>query len=78
MEHLTTAELEAGLDTVRAAPTDSGRVELIVRRPAVDERETIDEGELDTGVGLVGDTLARASELVDARTSPRTPRSRSR
>ena len=56
MEHLTTLELEAGLDVVRAAPADSGRVELIVRRPAVDERETIAEGQLDADVGLVGDT----------------------
>ncbi len=56
MEHLTTAELEAGLDTVCAAPADHGRVELIVRRPAVGERETIGEGELDCEVGLVGDT----------------------
>jgi MOSC domain-containing protein YiiM len=56
MEPLTTAELEAGLETVRAAPADSGRLELIVRRPAVGERETIEEGQLDTQVGLVGDT----------------------
>ena len=56
MEPLTTAELEAGLDAVPRAPTDFGRLELIVRRPAVDERETIQEGQLDTEVGLVGDT----------------------
>jgi hypothetical protein len=56
MEPLTTAELEAGLDAVRAAPPDSGRVELIVRRPAVGERDTIEEGQLDAGVGLVGDS----------------------
>jgi len=56
MEHLTTAELEAGLDAVCAAPADHGRVELIVRRPAVGERETIVEGALDCELGLVGDT----------------------
>ena len=67
MEPLTTAELEAGLDTVRAAPADFGRLELIVRRPAVGERETIEEGQLDTEVGLVGDTWRDAPELVDAR-----------
>lgn len=62
MEHLTTAELEAGLDGVRAAPADEGRVELLVRRPAVDERETVHEAELDAAVGLVGDSwLARGS-----------------
>jgi MOSC domain-containing protein YiiM len=61
-EHLTTAELEAGLDEVRAAPADGGRVELLVRRPAVDEREQLDEAKLDPDVGMVGDTwLVRGS-----------------
>src|SRR5262245_7476040 len=56
MEHLTTADLEAGLDHLRASPADIGRVELIVRRPAVDEREVLAEGELDRREGLVGAT----------------------
>jgi len=56
MEHLTTTDLEAGLDAVRAAPTDTGRVELIVRRPSVDEREELVEGQLECDEGLVGDT----------------------
>jgi MOSC domain-containing protein YiiM len=56
MELLTPAELEAGIDAVRAAPADCGRLVLIVRRPAAGERETIEEGQLDTEVGLVGDT----------------------
>jgi len=47
--------LEAGLDAVRAAPPDTGRVELIVRRPAVDARELIEEATLDPEDGLVGD-----------------------
>lgn len=66
MEHRTTEELLAGLDDVRAAPTEGGTVELIVRRPAVGEREVLTEGELDLRVGLVGDTW-------DARASKRTP-----
>jgi MOSC domain-containing protein YiiM len=49
----TTAE--AGLEVVRAAPHDVGTVELIVRRPAVDEREVVDEAQLDLEEGLVGD-----------------------
>jgi hypothetical protein len=56
MHHLTTDELTAGLPVVREAPADGGRLELIVRRPAVDERELLDEGSLDPSVGLVGDT----------------------
>lgn len=56
IKHLTTAELEAGLDEVRRAPKDEGVLELIVRRPAEDEREVLEEGLLDLSVGLVGDT----------------------
>lgn len=56
MAHLSTAELQAGLDTVRGSPPDGGRVELIVRRPAVDEREALLAAELDMATGLVGDT----------------------
>ncbi len=49
---------DAELDAVRSAPTDHGRVELIVRRPADDERELLDEAHLDPGSGLVGDRWA--------------------
>ena len=55
VEHQTAAALEAGLDDVRRSPADHGRVELIVRRPAENEREVIAEGVLDRGEGLVGD-----------------------
>jgi hypothetical protein len=54
--HLTTAELEAGLDEIRRAPRDEGTLELIVRRPEVEEREVLDTGELNLEVGLVGDS----------------------
>ena len=47
--------VEAGLDGVRAAPADTGRVELIARRPEVDAREVVDEATLDPDAGLVGD-----------------------
>jgi hypothetical protein len=54
--HLSITELEAGLDDVRESPSDGGKVELIVRRPAVDEREVLAEGTLDADTGLAGDT----------------------
>jgi MOSC domain-containing protein YiiM len=54
--YASTSELEAGLDHVRAAPSDEGVLELIVRRPAVDEREVLEEAELDLELGLVGDS----------------------
>ena len=62
MNHLTTEELEAGLDEIRRSPKDEGTLELIVRRPSLGEREVLDEGELDVAEGLVGDTWStRAS-----------------
>jgi len=55
MEHLSLAGLEAGLDHVRGAPADGGTLELIVRRPATDQREALTEGTLDLVTGLLGD-----------------------
>lgn len=49
------ATADTGLEVVRAAPRDRGTVELIVRRPAVDGREAVDEAQLDLEEGLVGD-----------------------
>lgn len=66
MDHADRATLEAGLDHIRRAPTDHGTLELIVRRPAVDEREVLELGELDPAFGLVGDTWAdRGSRRTD-------------
>jgi len=53
--HLTMTELEAGLEHIRQSPKDNGRVELIVRRPASNEREVLTEGTFDQVDGLVGD-----------------------
>ena len=48
--------LERQLDHVRRAPTESGFLELIVRRPAVDEREVLEGAVLDETEGLLGDS----------------------
>jgi MOSC domain-containing protein YiiM len=65
MEHPTADELAAALDEIRQSPSDEGTVELIVRRPAEDEREVLDECTLDLEVGLVGDAwLARGSKAM--------------
>ena len=50
------------MQEILSAPADDGRVELIVRRPAVDARETLDEARLDVEVGLVGDRWAARDE----------------
>ena len=62
----TFEELEASLGTLALSPRDSGHLELIVRRPGVDEREVLPEGDLDLRAGLVGDGWI-------SRPSPRTP-----
>jgi hypothetical protein len=66
--HLTTAQLEAALTSLSAAPKDLGRLDMIVRRPAVGEREVLEEGVLDLDEGLVGDTWrARPSSRMPDR-----------
>lgn len=57
--HLTMSELEAGLDDIRRAPKDEGVLELIVRRPVINEREILEEAELHQTDGLVGDSWKR-------------------
>ena len=59
---MTTGELDARIDDVAAAPSEVGRVELVVARPATGERLVLDSAELRPGVGLVGDNyLERGS-----------------
>jgi MOSC domain-containing protein YiiM len=66
LQHAELTRLEESLDHIQAAPADGGTVELIVRRPAVDEREVVTEARLDLHSGLEGDTWR-------ARGSSRTP-----
>lgn len=66
MEHLSTEQLEAGLDHVLASPTDDGVLEMVLRRPAVGEREVLDVAELTFAEGVAGDTWnQRASRLTE-------------
>ena len=69
-KHLTTEELEAGLDEIRRAPKDEGVLELIVRRPGVNDREVLTEGELDLDEGLVGDSWQRRRSKTTTDGSP--------
>jgi hypothetical protein len=54
--HRPPDELEAGLADLRSSPTDDGVLELIVRRPVVDGREVLGEGQLNFEEGLAGDS----------------------
>ena len=56
MHQRTTEELQAGLDAVRAAPADTGTVELIVVRPEVGVRDEPATATLTVDDGLVGDS----------------------
>jgi len=53
--HRPLAELEAGLRALPPAPKDSGRLTLIVRRPAKDVREVLRHARLTPEEGLPGD-----------------------
>ena len=53
--HLDAEALQAGLAHILEAPKDAGRIEMIVSRPAVNERRVLEKAELDCEVGLVGD-----------------------
>ncbi len=66
IRHLSAEELEAGLDLIMQAPKDNGVLELIVRRPEIDRREVLEEGELSLKLGLVGDNWkVRGSSRTD-------------
>ena len=56
INHLSADKLELGVEHILAAPGDVGQLKLIVRRPDVDQRETPEEGHLNTEQGLVGDS----------------------
>ena len=70
--HLTAEQLEAGLDEIRQSPSEGGPLLMIVRRPAIGEREVIEAGELDVAAGLVGDNWATrgSSRTPDGKANP--------
>jgi hypothetical protein len=64
--HLTITELEARMADAGASPKDHGTLEMIVSRPATNERDVLEQAELDLEVGLVGDNwLARGSTSTE-------------
>ena len=65
-KHLTTAEIEEALPRVLGVPKDNGRLEMIVIRPNVNEREIINSGVLHNEQGLIGDNwLTRSSSRTN-------------
>ena len=72
MRHLTKKELESGLDEIRKSPQDKGILNLIVRRPATDQREVLNGATLDVAEGLLGDNwLTRGNtKTADGKADP--------
>lgn len=70
--HLAQPELEAGLSHIEQSPADAGVLALIVRRPWIDAREVLDEGQLNVEDGLVGDSWRErgSSRSADGRAHP--------
>ncbi len=70
--HRTVEELEAVLDHIRQAPSDNGTLELIVRRPAVNEREILEASHVSPEEGLEGDTWKQRGDpkTPDGRANP--------
>lgn len=56
IKHLSTPDLEAGLENIRKSPKDQSVLDMIVSRPEEDAREVMELADLDVAVGLVGDT----------------------
>jgi hypothetical protein len=73
VEHLSRERLEAGLDHIREAPRDHGRLVLVVRRPEVGRWELPEKALLDQVAGLTGDNwLTRGSRsMPDGSANPR-------
>lgn len=55
LTHLDATALQAALPDIERSPKSAGTLELIVRRPSVDRRETLDVAELSRAEGVVGD-----------------------
>jgi hypothetical protein len=68
--HSTRAALDAQLDVIRRSPSDDGVLDLIVRRPAVGEREVLDVATIDDIDGLIGDTWKERGSRHTADGSP--------
>jgi hypothetical protein len=70
MAFRTAEDLKAGLDYIRQSPLSEGTLELIVRRPAIDLREVLEEGYLDATVGLTGDNWSVKASTATPDGSP--------
>jgi MOSC domain-containing protein YiiM len=54
-QHLSRGALDSGLPEILDSPRETGVLALIVKRPSVDERKTVEVGTLSVSDGLEGD-----------------------
>ena len=64
VEYLSMTELEAGLEYIRQVLKDNDTLKMIVRRPEVDQREVLHEGQINLQEGPVGDTVKKIDDAV--------------
>jgi hypothetical protein len=53
--YVTRDLLDAAVDLIRQSPSSEGRIEMIVRRPVIGEREVLQQAQLTIEGGLLGD-----------------------
>jgi len=68
--HRSAAELEAALPHIREAPVGDGTIQLIVRRPAEDQREVLNEARINNAEGIEGDTWNQRGTSLSADGGP--------
>ena len=73
--HRALEELLGAWDEIRRSPAHNGTLAMIVRRPAIDHREVLNQGWLDLAEGLVGDhwKLTKEPHARHCRLSYRVP-----
>lgn len=71
-EHLSRPEIEAGLPHIQASPKDEGSLEMIVIRPAVEQRRVLETCDVSPERGVHGDAWAEGCwlSLPDGRPHP--------
>ena len=68
----TIEQLDLLIDNVITAPSETGTVDFVTRRPAVGQREVLDVAELVPGRGVVGDNYVErgSTKTPDGRADP--------
>ncbi len=68
--HLTTQQLEGGLEHIKNLPKDITLIDMIVCRPSEGDRKMLQEGYLDKEKGLIGDNWLDRGSSKTADGSP--------